>query len=115
MDHATKRGCDMSLLQKNNDLKLLILKCLTLEYQKRPSSKDIFNDKFFNGHITTVKKTAAIKHFHMSPDVIDKANLKPKGNTNMPEQGRMNGAMNRNVIQSRNKNIRGTANGMRMS
>ena len=68
MDHAVKRvDCDMSLLEKNHDLKALITKCLTLDYKRRPSSKEIFNDKFFSGHTTIVQKVAAIKNFSMGP------------------------------------------------
>lgn len=85
LDHLTnQKECDLSLLNSNQDLKALIKKCLTLEYSKRPSSKEIFNDKFFSGHTTIVKKTAAIKNFNMNPAPKSEA----KANNNAADQNR---------------------------
>lgn len=80
-----KADCDTTLLEKNHDLKSLIVKCLTLEYYKRPSSKEILNDKFFNGYTTIIKKTAAIKNFNMNPTLSMNSTTIGKINNNFPE------------------------------
>lgn len=58
-----------ALIQANPALKELIEWCLTFEYEKRPSSHDIYVDKFFYGFTTSHKKTATIKNFELSSNL----------------------------------------------
>ena len=60
LDHAKSNGAfKTSLLATNPELLELVERCLDFDYQKRPSSTDIFSHPFFQGYTTVVEAEPA--------------------------------------------------------
>jgi serine/threonine protein kinase len=52
MEYALKNydsDC-LDLINENQEFKTILHKCLQIDYKKRPTAEELFNDPFFSGY-----------------------------------------------------------------
>ena len=57
IENSPKRK--LKLFQEAESLRQLLQQCFNSNYMKRPSSLDLFNHSFFNGHTTKVEENSS--------------------------------------------------------